>query len=200
VHSIAQTGLEGATLKSVADEGGWSVGVVQHYFRNKSQLLAAAADYLADSTTAILQEQAEARTALERLTEVLTQIVPADGKAQANYWKVWICFWAQATNDPLLAKTVEGHARLWRQRLATVLAAGQADGSIRPDLNADDEAAYLAAAIEGLGITAAVDSAYPYPPGMVERLVSRLASDAQVAVTNGTKKRAAKTARASRPD
>jgi AcrR family transcriptional regulator len=176
VHSIANAGLEGATLRAVADEGGWSVGVVQHYFRNKSELLTAAVDYLAERTAVQLDEQPGSITVLERLTAVLDRSVPTTAQDGANYWRVWICFWAQATIDPRLAGAVATHAQRWRQRLAATIRAGQADGSIRTDLDADDEAAFLAAAVDGLGITAAVDAAYPYPPGMVERLVARLAT------------------------
>ncbi len=174
VHSIARTGLEGATLRAVADEGGWSVGVVQYYFRNKSELLTAAVDFLAERTSEKMREQAEAASVLDGLTEVFKQIILERGHRGANYWRVWICFWAQATNDPLLAKAVEGHARLWRQKLATVIRDGQADGSIQLDLDADSEAAYLAAAIDGLGISSVVDTAYRLQPDMVDRLVARL--------------------------
>jgi len=176
VHSIARTGLEGATLRAVADEGGWSVGVVQHYFRNKSELLAAAVDYLAERTAGSLDDQSGDEPVFDRLVAVLHRTLPASREPTSNYWRVWICFWAQATNDPRLATAVEAHAQLWRQRLATTIRAGQEDGSIRSDLNPDDEAAFLAAAVDGLGVTSAVDSGYPYPPGMVDRLVERLAA------------------------
>jgi len=176
VHSIARTGLEGATLRAVADEGGWSVGVVQHYFRNKSELLAAAVDYLAERTAGSLDDQSGDEPVFDRLVAVLHRTLPARREPASNYWRVWICFWAQATNDPRLATAVEAHAQLWRQRLATTIRAGQEDGSIRTDLNPDDEAAFLAAAVDGLGVTSAVDSGYPYPPGMVDRLVERLAA------------------------
>ncbi len=176
VHSIARTGLEGATLRAVADEGGWSVGVVQHYFRNKSELLAAAVDYLAERTAGALDDQSATSPVLERLTAVLYRTLPTGREPTENYWRVWICFWAQATNDARLATAVEQHAQLWRRRLAATIRAGQIDGSIRAELNPDDEAAFLAAAVDGLGVTSAVDSGYPYPPGMVDRLVDRLAA------------------------
>jgi AcrR family transcriptional regulator len=185
VHSIASAGLEGATLRAVADEGGWSVGVVQHYFRNKSELLTAAVDYLAERTAASLDDHSGSLLVLDRLSAVLHQTVPTTPQSGANYWKVWICFWAQATVDARLAGAVATHAQLWRQRLAVTIREGQDDGSIRADLDAEDEAAFLAAAVDGLGITAAVDSAYPYPPGMVERLVARLASDDTAARRDG---------------
>ena len=177
MHSIARDGLEGATLRAVADEGGWSVGVVQHYFRNKSQLLAAAVDYLAEKTSATLRELSSAPSAYHQLSELLHDIIPEPGSVQAQYWRVWVCFWAQATNDPVLAKAVEEQARSWRERLAATIRAGQADGSMRADVSPEDEAAYLAAVIDGLGVTTAVDSDAPNMPHTVERLVVRLSSD-----------------------
>lgn len=176
VHSIARDGLDGATLRAVADEGGWSVGVVQHYFRNKSELLIAAVDYLAARTASDLDNQPAELKIIHRLSAVLHRTVPWMPTGGANTWRVWICFWAQATIDPLLAAAVAEHARTWRQRLSDTIRAGQEDGSINPDLDADQEAAFLAAAVDGLGITAAVESDYPYPPGMVERLLARIAA------------------------
>ena len=165
-------------MRAVADEGGWSVGVVQHYFRSKSQLLAAAVDYLAERTSTALRESEGALTALDRLTHLLSEIIPQPGSSQASYWRVWVCFWAQATNDPLLAKAVEDEARSWRERLADTLRAGQADGSMRPDFSPEEEAAVLAAFIDGLGVTSAVDSEVPMLHGTVERLVNPLRKDA----------------------
>jgi len=177
VHSIARTGLEGATLREVADEGGWSVGVVQYYFRNKSELLIAAVDFLADQTSELMSNRPEAENVMVSLRKVLNQIILERGRHGANYWKVWICFWAQATNDHLLAKAVEDHARLWRQRLTTVIEEGQRDGSVSPDVDAASYAAYLAAAIEGFGITSVVDPECPLGSDMIDRITARLSSD-----------------------
>lgn len=184
VHSIARAGLDGATLRAVADEGGWSVGVVQHYFRNKSALLVAAVDYLAERTAGPLDDQSRTAPALDHLIEVLHRMLETSREPTENYWRVWFCFWAQATTDGLVADAVERHARLWRERLSATIRAGQADGSMRADLNADDEAAYLAAVVDGLGVTSAVDSGYLYPPGMVDRLVERLLSPDQRSSTS----------------
>lgn len=180
VHSIAERGLEGATLRAVADQGGWSVGVVQHYFRNKSELLSAAADYLADRTTALLHTLDSQNDAFLRLADLLSAIVPQLGVSQARYWRVWICFWAEATKDPHLAATVEKQARLWRELFTGIVKEGQADGSMRAELSAEDEGAYLAAAVSGLGVTAAGDSHARAIPKVVERLLQPLSADGVV--------------------
>ena len=176
VHSIADGGLDGAALRSVALKGGWSVGVVQHYYRNKSELLAAAVNYLAERSRLVLEEHAASSTELERLYRGLKQIVPEGGSGEAKYWRVWVCFWAQATNDPSLAEAVEEQARLWRECLAAIIRAGQADGSIRRGLSPEHEAAYLAAAVDGLGITAAVDPGVPRLTRAVDRLIASIST------------------------
>ena len=115
VHSIARTGLEGATLRAVADEGGWSVGVVQHYFRNKSELLAAAVDYLAERTAGALDDQSATSPVLERLTAVLYRTLPTSREPTENYWRVWICFGLRPRTIP------PGHCgRAARSTLAAV--------------------------------------------------------------------------------
>jgi AcrR family transcriptional regulator len=177
VHSIARDGLDGATLRAVAYEGGWSVGVVQHYFRNKSELLAAAVEYLAERTSALLSALDPTADALHKLADLVQAIVPQVGVSDARYWRVWVCFWAQATTDPLLATVVEQQAHVWRELLTEVIRAGQADGSIRRGLSPEDEGAYLAAAINGLGVMAAEDPTARALPKAVERLLQPLSAD-----------------------
>jgi AcrR family transcriptional regulator len=174
-HSIARDGLDGATLRAVADEGGWSVGVVQHYFRNKSQLLVATMDFLAESWASLGVENGS--TALQRLRNTLNGIVPGRRNQQAKYWRVWVCFWAQATTDDVLASALEMHEKEWRGRLAATIKAGQADGSIRPDISPDDHAAYVAAVVCGLGVIPAVVPSAPPIDGVVDRLIDELSNE-----------------------
>jgi TetR/AcrR family transcriptional regulator, transcriptional repressor of bet genes len=176
VHSIARTGLEGATLRAVADEGGWSVGVVQYYFRNKSELLIAAVEFLAEETSNAMTNRVDSEDVMSSLRNVLRHIIFRRGRQGSNYWKVWICFRAQATNDPLLAKAVEDHARQWRHRMAAVIQEGQRDGSINVDIDAENEAAYLAAVIDGLGLTSVVDQTSSIEGDMIERMTARLST------------------------
>jgi AcrR family transcriptional regulator len=46
VRTLAEKGVAATTLRAVAEEAGVSIGLVQHYFRNKAGLVAAVDDYV----------------------------------------------------------------------------------------------------------------------------------------------------------
>lgn len=46
VRTLADKGVAATTLRAVAEEAGVSIGLVQHYFRNKAGLVAAVDDYV----------------------------------------------------------------------------------------------------------------------------------------------------------
>ena len=177
VHSIARSGLDGTALRAVADEGGWSVGVVQHYFRTKTELLVAAVEYLAERSYILAQSLDKTEDSLQQLSDFIYAIVPQLGESEGRYWRVWTCFWAQATTDPILAVAVEYQAQRWRELFAMMIRRGQADDSMRSNLSPEDEGAYLAAAISGLGVMAAADSSAATIPQAITRLLQPLCAD-----------------------
>jgi AcrR family transcriptional regulator len=162
-------------LRAVADEGGWSVGVVQHYFRSKSHLLIATMEFLAESWASLGAENGS--TALQRMRNTLNGIVPGRRNQQAKYWRVWVCFWAQATTDEVLSSALEVREKEWREQLSATIKAGQVDGSIRPDISPDEHAAYIAAVVCGLGVIPAVVPSSPPIDGVVDRLIQELSND-----------------------
>src|SRR6185437_5984298 len=82
VHSIARSGLDGTALRAVADEGGWSVGVVQHYFRTKTELLVAAVEYLAERSYILAQSLDKTEDSLQQLSDFIYAIVPQLGESE----------------------------------------------------------------------------------------------------------------------
>src|SRR5688572_25805670 len=46
VRTLAENGVAATSLRAVAEEAGVSIGLVQHYFRNKAGLVAAVDDYV----------------------------------------------------------------------------------------------------------------------------------------------------------
>lgn len=85
---IARSGLEAATFQAVAQEAGISIRLVQYYFGSKGEFLAAtrravAADAAARFGDALsaLDESAPAR---ERISAILTEMVPIDDRRRSD--------------------------------------------------------------------------------------------------------------------
>jgi AcrR family transcriptional regulator len=55
VRTLAEKGVAATTMRAVAEEAGVSIGLVQHYFRNKAGLIAAVDDYVLQVFSEIIE-------------------------------------------------------------------------------------------------------------------------------------------------
>jgi len=96
---IGRDGLEGATLREIAREAGFTTGVIQHYFRDRDELLAFAASLISEQSAQRLQVAiADHPVGRARLTALLEVLVPANLRAARV--AVLLGFWARAATDP----------------------------------------------------------------------------------------------------
>ena len=114
---LASTGgLEAVSLGEVAVEAGVSKGLVQHYFRNKEELLRHATSYL--------RERVERRIGRQppTLLGLLTALLPMDEDSRTESL-VASAFFFRALNDPALATRFREGNALLRDAIAARLAA-----------------------------------------------------------------------------
>jgi AcrR family transcriptional regulator len=151
---IARSGVNGATLRDVAAEAGFSTGVLTHYFPDKAALLRFALELttrrLADHLSAIDPKQPGS------LLDTLALVLPLDEESTMN-WRVWLAFWGEATADPALAETQRAHYTGFRKRIQAFIEAGQARGEFDPALDANDEADRVVALVDGIAFNAVFD-------------------------------------------
>jgi AcrR family transcriptional regulator len=95
---IRRDGVDHASVRTVAEEAGWSPGALRHYFATQSELLAFAMGLVAErieSRIAALTPAAEPRAAVE---QVLHELLPLDDERRAEN-EVWLAFTARALTD-----------------------------------------------------------------------------------------------------
>src|SRR5215470_13060809 len=98
---IRRGGLENATLRRIAKEGGFSMGVLTHYFRSKDEIIAFAFHFLTERTFAELDALLAAQApGLARLESVLEYIFPKPDRP-ANF-ALWVGLWEGAIRNPRL--------------------------------------------------------------------------------------------------
>ncbi|MFI9380591.1 TetR/AcrR family transcriptional regulator [Kutzneria sp. NPDC052558] len=150
---IASTqGLEGVSLGEVATEAGVSKGLIQHYFRNRDQLLAHATGYLRERVERRIAAQVDTapRNARGILRAILAALLPVDENSRTESL-VANAFLVRAHNDPvLMARFRDGHAQL-RDAVASSISAAQRDGELVADLDPVLAADVLLALVSGLG-------------------------------------------------
>ncbi len=151
VDVIQHEGAEGATVRRVSRQGGFSIGVITHYFRDKDELIASAFDWLAGESFAALEATlADAKPGLARMRAALEFMVPLSGAR--SFPGVWLSLWSGAMHNPALAQVHRRYYQRWRRILGRSLAEATQRQEISPHANPVDAVDLLAAGIDGLWI------------------------------------------------
>lgn len=151
---IAHDGLDAATMAAVAREAGFSVGLVQHYFRSKDDLLLFAYRRVTDdqlSRVARLVAEGEAAEQPIRaiLLRCLPELWPLD-EARRGEYRVNRAFHARSLDNPTIAEVARETAATVRGQLSRAVENGKECGEVEPDTDAELAAVEVAALIEGL--------------------------------------------------
>lgn len=148
----AELGIEAVSLRHVADDAGVSMGLVQHYFRGKDDMLVFAFRALSGrveqrirAATAALEEQ-RGRPLVRVL---LAELLAVDGPARAEA-PVWVAYLARAVVEPRVAAVLRENIDGMRAYLAGLLREAQEVGEVPAEVDADQEAASLLALVDGL--------------------------------------------------
>ncbi|WP_227979792.1 TetR/AcrR family transcriptional regulator [Nocardia spumae] len=161
---IADDGIEGVSIRTLAGRAGVSIGTVQYYFSTKSELLHRVWEYVRDEAAARFDVAAvarlEPRERLSRLVDLL--IAPGSDDRLA---RVWLALVARAAHDPRIA---ELHRDQWRRTEELVTRALVAVNPERAG-ESEDAAAELLALLDGLTL-AVLTEPDRMPPARARRI------------------------------
>lgn len=162
---IAEHGLDAVTVARTATEAGVSVGLVQHYFASKDDLLRYAYTQVTERTmTRALRRAQELdahRSSIRRaLHESLAERLPLDDARRAE-WRVAFAFAARAVDRPDLAAVRNETEAAIRTQLAQAITNGKECGEVPASTNAAAAATGLLALVEGLGLHTYLDPTLP---------------------------------------
>src|SRR6185312_6789991 len=141
------------SLRDVAAEGGISMGMVQHYFRSKDQMLLFACEYMIERTNERIAERIAAspvpQTGRSFLRTLLVEILPLDEERRAET-RVWIAFLARAVVEPDLERFMRDTWTSSHNYFAGVIRSAQERGEVAPERDAQREAVSVFALTDGL--------------------------------------------------
>ena len=146
---IARHGLAATTLADVAEESGWSIGSMRHYFPNKDQLIAAALWRVGERVDERIRDRTAGGMTMSDLRAAATELLPLDA-ARREEALVYLAFLAQAAIVPALADAAEGAAQRLQEPLAARIAHAAAAGELPACVDAEHEAARLRVLLDGL--------------------------------------------------
>lgn len=152
---IDREGLSGASLRRIADELDCSLGLIQHYFSNKEDLIVAALR----AALAQLHEEIEAREPrlpedMSGLREGFLESLRARSP-DSLYWRVVIAYRGAALSSERLRVELRDHDAEYRELIESYVAAemGRDAGSSEVKLATD----CLNASLDGLATAAVLD-------------------------------------------
>ena len=165
---IARSGIDGASLREVAAEAGWTTGALVHYFANKRELLAFTLQASLDRRRARHSDRA-ALAPDQALRAMLVDALPTTPET-TRHWVVTLAFAGQAGSDPELA-LIQRDAYL--DFRAAVVALVEI---CRPDVEPDREAERLIAVANGIALQSLFDPVLWTEPRQVAALEAGLVS------------------------
>lgn len=151
---VAAHGLEATTFARVAAEAGISVGLIQHYFVGRDELLVYVfSDLLRirDERIAshITEGEARERPIREILGAALNELLPLDAQ-RTRELRVAQALQARSLCDPAVAAVVRRADRDLETRAATAVGNGKQCGEVAAEVDPDIAGARIVAAISGL--------------------------------------------------
>jgi TetR/AcrR family transcriptional regulator, transcriptional repressor of bet genes len=135
---IAARGIEGVSLRTVAEAAGISIGRIQHYFASRDALVLAGLERLIEQATAAYEQTADA-PARDRLLHVLVQQVPRTEPGRIGV-TVWYAYVATAITNASIREILTEALRVGEAECATHVAAMRGDGDAKSDAKAEAEA------------------------------------------------------------
>ena len=146
---IARNGLAGTTLAHVADESGWSIGSIRHYFPTKDELVASALWRVGERVDERIRRGTAGGMTLGDLRLAATELLPLDATRREEAL-VHLAFLAEVAVTPELGDAAEGAAQRLQEPLAARLAHLIQAGDLPARLDPEHEAARLRVLLDGL--------------------------------------------------
>jgi AcrR family transcriptional regulator len=154
-RSGGRVGLDAVTVRQIADEAGYSTGVLAHYFADKDEMLLHALRVSVELAVERIKISGGA-TAHEALREGLAGCLPLDAPRR-DEWRVWLAFWGRAAADERLAAEQRSWYERWRGLVRGLILSCQEEGTLPAELDTAREADLLVALVDGVGLQATLE-------------------------------------------
>lgn len=180
VRAVAtSSGIGRVTMARAAEAAGVSVGLVQHYYGSKEELLidtfaAVRADVLTRIDAEIARAEKRGARIEEMLADGLGQLLPLGGRRRSEVY-VAHAFAGLALEDATLRAHLRAAQEQVQERVATGLANGKKCGEVDPALDVDEAAYALMALTDGLAARLLVHAGPAQRTWALESIRSRVA-------------------------
>ncbi len=186
---IAVAGVDGCSYVAVSDVTGFSIGMIQHYFRTRGKLVLATVEFRTQTSVQEWRDlYTEGTNAVERLHDLLTFAVEGQATFE-DAWGFWVEVYSAAHRDEKIRKHVANALLAWRGIFVQTLEEAVSESLIRPFHDVEALATLLLAMIDGLAIQT-LNGLYDHsPPTMIKSLQRFAAHEFGIDVENFVERR-----------
>jgi AcrR family transcriptional regulator len=156
-RTIAHRGIAHTSIRNIAEESGWSRGVLQMYFRDKEELMLFAFELACDHAMEVNYRAQGETTGLEATRRRLLAYACPD-EEQRLVFEVLIAFMARAKNHPDLAEAQRRRYGDWARSAREVFQRMDAQGELRKGLDLGPAAVEYLAFSMGLAELQVIES------------------------------------------
>jgi AcrR family transcriptional regulator len=184
---IARNGIEGATIRAIAKETGWSTGVLAHYFGDKDDIIVSALRLAYERIAARWDAKLEGLTGIDALYELVIDNLPLDDERELET-KLLMNYWSRVIRGQDGSPPPRHRGPLLIDLLAQLVADAQEAGEIRTDESPEDIAERLLGLIDGFSLHALLNPerlSEARQISLIQQEFDRLRSDA----TTSTKRK-----------
>lgn len=169
LRAIATHGIEGASLRAIAREGGFTTGTLVYYFRNKQEILLFAGNTVLQGAVSRMRRRIAGSPSLDALEKALILELPTTAEKRLG-WSIWLAFTAQATSVAAFRQEHEKRSADFRSIALACLEAESKTGGLAVDIEHTKEVYRLLAHFDGLGLHALLEPVL-YPVSVQQQLV-----------------------------
>lgn len=146
--AVAELGVDGTSMRAIAERAGCTTGRLSHYFDSREDVLLGALRRAHLQASQRMLDVMHGHSGREALRAVLHEALPLDEQRRTE-WKVWITFWAEAIGTQSLRREHERRYAEWTDLVRTLV--GAADRTLgRATVRQVSDA--LVAVVDGIGI------------------------------------------------
>jgi AcrR family transcriptional regulator len=169
---IETNGIAGATVRNIAREGGFTSGVLSHYFKDKEEMINFAFGEIASAVFVRVEYRIKkAKTALAKIQIIFEEFLPHEENLTGSV--VSVAFWGAALHDTTFQAQFHRQYGIWRNLLREAFEQAVAQGEITRPIVIDNEIDLLIAAADGLNVSILLDQSR-FPKSRRKLLVSRV--------------------------
>ncbi len=171
---LAEEGLPRVTFSKVAADAGISVGLIQHYFADKDELLRFSyEDCLRRSADRVAKQisvgEASGQPISAMLLSGLAELLPLDTERTAEF-RVDRSLWTQSLNNPELAEIARRAHHQLHARITTAIQNGKECGEVDAEVDSAAAATMITATACGLADALSIEPE-PIEPDVPEAVL-----------------------------